>query len=104
MTTKTDTKVTPGEIVSSTRKYSNKDDSSRRFDISADVNIQNGSVTNFNNGQLTADNSKSANFSKGEGWFAFNSSQLEGSDLKEAFEATLDFIQNVNDNVNSNQE
>lgn len=48
----TDSKVTVGEIVSATVKYSNKDDASRVYDISADVRIENGTAQSFDNGMV----------------------------------------------------
>ena len=44
--------VTADELVSATVKYSNKDDSSRVYDITANVNIQNGQVSSFDNGEI----------------------------------------------------
>lgn len=97
-------KVTAGEVVSATRKYSNKDDADRRFNISADVNIRNGNAVHFNNGSLTSvvePASGSANFSKGEGWFSLNANNLTDNEAKEAFDAILDFIAYVNEDVES---
>lgn len=96
--------VTAGEVVSATRKYSNKDNAGRKFNISADVNISNGKVTSINNGTFTkADEptNGSGNFSKGENWMSVNFNNFSEYSIKEAFEAILDFEKDVNESVNS---
>lgn len=98
------TNVTAGDYVSATRKYSNKDNSERKFNISADVNIADGKVTNVNNGSVTKidePTNGSANFSKGEGWVSFNANNLSEKDTREAFEAAMDFVKDVNESVTS---
>lgn len=98
------TNVTAGDFVSATRKYSNKDNTQRKFNITADVNIANGKVTAFNNGSLTKvdePTNGSGNFSKGENWMSFNSNNLSDNDSKEAFEALIDFVKDVNESVTS---
>ena len=103
----TNTNVTAGDFVSATRKYSNKDNAERLFNISADVNIANGRVTNFNNGSLTKASEPtngSANFSKGENWISYNANNLSDNDSKEAFEAVIDFVKDVNESVTSQTE
>lgn len=107
MTTKTtDSKVTAGAIVSATVKYTNFDDASRTFNISAEVNIQDKKVTNFNSGSISKKDStdyNNANFSAGKGlnYFSFNSNNLSAEDVKEAIIATLGFIADVEENVDS---
>lgn len=103
-TAKETTKVTAGEIVSATRQYSNKDDANRKFNITADVSIKNGKVINFNNGSLIVLDvpaTGSANFSQGEGWLSFNTNNLTDEEVKEAFDATLVFMNDVRNNVDS---
>lgn len=100
------TKVTAGEVVSSTRKYSNVDDTTRVFNIKADVNIQNGKVANINEGSLNLKDSdayKNANFSCGQNmsYFAFNSNGLTMTEIQEAVTAILTFITDVDKNVES---
>lgn len=97
-------KVTAGDIVSATRRYSNKDNADRKFNISADVNIQNGKAVNFNNGSVTKKDEPvngSANFSKGEGWLSFNSNNLSDAETKSAFSDVMDFMSDVESNVES---
>lgn len=94
-------KVTAGEVVSSTRKYSNTEDGKRVFDIKADVNISNGKVTNFSNGSLVKrdkpDHEGNANFSSGidYNYFSFNSGNLSAEETKEAVLAVLQFMSDV---------
>lgn len=45
-------KVTAGKILSAVIQYSNKDDESRAYDITADVKIQNKKVSAFDNGEV----------------------------------------------------
>lgn len=102
----TNQKITAGEVVSSTRKYSNINDGTRLFNIEADVNIQNGKVTNFNSGTLTRKEANAygnANFSAGNNldYFAFNSNGLNASEVKDALDAIMDFMSNVKENVES---
>lgn len=100
------TKVTAGEVVSATVKYTNLDDDSRKFNISADVNIQNKKATGFNSGAVAKKDStdySNATFSAGQdfNYFSFNSNNLKEGDIKEALEETLAFIANVQKNVES---
>lgn len=44
--------VTAENLLSATVKYSNKDDESRVYDVSANVNINDGMVASFNNGMV----------------------------------------------------
>lgn len=48
----TDRKVSAGDIISATVKYTNKDDAARGFDISANVGIGNGTVNSFDSGEV----------------------------------------------------
>lgn len=103
----TNTNVTAGDFVSATRKYSNKDNAERLFNISADVNIANGKVTSINNGSLTKASEPtngSANFSKGENWISYNANNLSDSDAKQAFDAILEFVKDVEESVTSQTE
>ena len=100
-------KVTPGEVVSSTRKYSNKDNTTRKYIICADVDIRNGKAVNFSNGSLITKDvptSGSANFSKGENWFNFNANNLSEEDTKGAFDAVMEFIEDVTKDIESPSE
>ena len=106
MATTKATNVTAGDFVAATRKYSNKDEEGRKFDISADVNISNGKVTSFSNGMLVKREDPSygtGNFSRGDGdtWMSFNLSNFNISESKEAFNAVLDFVEAVNEDVKS---
>ena len=101
-----ETKVTAGAVVSSTRKYSNEDDATRVFNISADVNIRNGKVENINSGSLVTKESTnigSANFSCGNdfNYFSFNSNNMPVENTKEAFNAVLQFVKDVESDVAS---
>lgn len=44
--------VAADKLVSATVKYTNKGDAARVYDISANVRIQNGKVTNFESGEV----------------------------------------------------
>lgn len=97
-------KVTAGQVVSATVKYTNLDDESRKFNISADVNIQDKKVTNFNSGTVVKKDTTdygNANFNAGQGltYFGFSSNNLNAEELKEAIGATLAFIADVEKNV-----
>ena len=52
--------VTADQLISATVKYSNKDDASRAYDIAANVNIQNGQVSSFDNGEIRQANAENA--------------------------------------------
>lgn len=98
------TNVTAGDIVSATRKYSNKDNEGRLFNISADVNIKGNKASAFNNGQVVKKDEPtngSANFSKGESWMSFNSNNLSDEETSQAFIASMDFMKDVEDSVTS---
>lgn len=94
--------VTAGDFISATRKYSNKDNAERIFNINADVEIKNNQVITINKGSVTkateATNGN-ATFSKGENWISFNANNLSSEEQKEAFEAILGFIADVEENV-----
>lgn len=95
-------KVTAGDYVSATRKYSNREDDSRKFDINANVNIAYGKVTNFTNGSLVKredPTNGSATFSKGESWISFNVNNMTEEEAREAFNAVADFFEAVNSSV-----
>lgn len=100
------TKVTAGEVVSATVKYTNKDDEARKFDITADVNIADKKVTNFNNGELRKRDNvdfTNANFSSSGDYtyLNYNCNQLTAEESKEAFTAIYEFMEDVNKNVTS---
>lgn len=44
--------VTAENLLSATVKYSNKDDANRVYDISSNARIENGIVSNFENGEV----------------------------------------------------
>lgn len=99
-------KVTPGEVVSAKVRYTNQDDTTRKFNITADVNISNKKATNFENGNITRKESTeygNANFHVGENlnFLSFNSNGLNITDARNAFDAMLVFIEAVNVNVES---
>lgn len=101
-----DTKVTAGQVVSATVKYTNLDDETRKFDISADVNIQDKKVTNFNSGVVSKKESVdygNANFGAAQdlSYFSFNSNGLNMEETKEAVSSVLAFIEDVKENVES---
>lgn len=48
----TDRKVSAGDIISATVRYTNKDDAGRSFDISANVGVSNGTVNSFDSGEV----------------------------------------------------
>lgn len=101
-----ETKVTAGEVVSETVRYTNKDDDSRIFDITADVYIQDKKVTNFNQGSLTKTDSQnygSANFNAGSNlnYFNFNSNGFNEDEVKQAVNDVLVFISKVEENIES---
>lgn len=48
----TEKKVSAGDIISATVKYTNKDDAGRSFDISANVGISKGTVNSFDSGEV----------------------------------------------------
>lgn len=98
------TKITVGNIVSSTRKYSNVDDAERVFNIHAEVNIKEGKTVGFNLGTLNRKNSDTygnATFNCGQdvNHFSFNSNGLSKEEIKEAVNAIVDFINEVDKNV-----
>lgn len=93
-------KVTAGEVVASTQKYSNVDDDSRLYDIVVDVNIQNGKPVNFNNGTVTAregGNGYLASFNSGENYqyFGFSAGNSDAEEIKALVGLVLEFIDNV---------
>ena len=96
--------VTPGDFISSVRKYSNKDKEGRLFNISADVNVSKNEVTSFSNGLLSKANEPatgSANFNSGDSWMSFNANNLSDAELPQAFSEVLDFMKDVKKSVNS---
>lgn len=96
--------VTAGDVISATRKYSNKDNEDRKYNITADVSIANGKVNQFSNGTLASKDEPSngsANFSKGEAWISFNANNLSDTEVKEAFESIMDFASAVEESVSS---
>lgn len=102
-----ESKVTMDGLVSATLKYSNKDDSNRTFDISADVNISNGKVTNYNNGNVLKKDGTSgnANFSAGnEGdYFNFNANNWDKETVLKAMESIYAFMEKVSESIKENQ-
>lgn len=99
-------KVTVSEVVSSVVRYTNLNDESRIFNISADVTIQDGKTTNFNSGVIVKrdDNSNgSANFgaSRDFHYFSFTSNNLKEDELIEAVKESLSFISYVQESVES---
>lgn len=109
MATRTENKVTAGEVVSATQKFTNYEDSSRRFNISVEAIIRDKKVSIFNSGALTSRDISSrgnANFSCGENlnFFAFNSNDLTAAEIKEAVDAVIAFIEDVKETVETNNE
>lgn len=99
-----DTKVTAGDVVSATIKFTNKDDVDRKFDISAEVNIQDKNIVSYNNGYVTIKDSQdngNANFNAGTdfNYFSFNSNGFNALDVKEAVGAVITFIEDVKTNI-----
>lgn len=97
-------KVTAGKVVSATREYSNFNDSDRKYNISVEVNIQNGKATGFNSGNVSRKDSTvfgNANFNAGENlnYFSFNVNGFSASEITEAIEEVISFIENVKINV-----
>lgn len=101
-----DNKVTQGEIVSATVRFTNFDDVERKFNISADVNIQDKKVASFQNGSIGRRDSSeygSGNFSAGAdfNYFSFNTNGFKAEEIKEVLAASLEFIGDVNTSVES---
>lgn len=99
------TKITAGDIVSAVRKFSNRDDETRKFDISLEANIYQGKVTNINNGIVKGtgeDSTGSATFNLGEGfsYFGFSSNNYDAETIQEAVLAVVDFVQELKAIVN----
>lgn len=56
--TKPETKVTPEKTLSATVRFSNNEKDGRKYDITADVNINDGYVGAFNNGIVKKHNAE----------------------------------------------
>lgn len=96
----TDSKVTPGEIIASTQRFSNQNDDTRKYDISVDVNISGGVVQNFNTGTIKQKDSEgygNATFSSNAelSYFNFSSNSLSEAQIKESLNAALEFINDI---------
>lgn len=94
-------KITQGETISSTVIYSNRNDKSRIFDISANVRIQDGKVENIEGGSVSPKDSEtgygSAHFSCGRdlSYFHFNSTSMNEDSIKQAVSDVIAFIREV---------
>lgn len=112
MATATNQPVTAENLLSATVKYSNKDDSARVYDISANVKIRNGEAVNFENGEVkrlpaSADSMDSADivatfhsYSKKSLNYDVNNASEEESKL--ILESVYTFMADVKANVNAN--
>lgn len=99
-TAKTNNKVTAGEIISATQRFSNIGDPDRKYDISADVNFDNGKVQNFNTGVVKPvgeEGMKQASFnaSASLSYFNFSTNSVEAADIKDYLDAALNFMAEV---------
>lgn len=109
MSTETTQKVTAGDVVSATVKYTNEADSRRKFNIDCEVGISNGKVIGFSNGRFTKKDSTeyaNGNFNAGadNAYIGFNCNGLTTEESKEAFGAVLAFMEDVKASVNQKAE
>lgn len=98
--------VTAGDVVAATVKYSNKDNASRQFDITADVDVRDKRVQNIQNGQVAAKGSDtmqggaSATFSTwSENAVNYNVNQADRETQAAMFAEVQDFIAGVRASV-----
>lgn len=94
-------------LISATVKYSNKDDASRVYDISADISITSGKMTGCNNGMVTkkGETMGSGNFATGgeSDYISYNTNGWGKEDTIGALEAIYEFIGGVKENISKNQ-
>lgn len=102
--------VTADQLISATVKYSNKDDASRAYDIAANVNIQNGQVSSFDNGEIRQASSENpdgmtyiAGFSSySERTLNLNINNADKTEAQTIIEAVYAFMADVRKEVNAN--
>lgn len=102
-------KVTAGEVVASTIKYSNQTDSDRVFDIKAEVNVLNGKVSNINNGRISKKGSTEYvggdfNCCESLNYFGFNANGLNQEEIEMAVKSALTFISDVKESIESKED
>lgn len=100
--------VTPDGVKSATIGYSNKNESGREWDINADVQISDGKVSNYGNGEIRrtrideeTGNIPTANFnsSVGGSYFSITFSNATPEQRVEMLNAIETFMQSVAENV-----
>lgn len=107
----TNQNVTADALISAMVKYSNKDDSARVYDISANVSIQDKKVNSFDGGEVRKIQSD-AQYNDGMAIATFSSygpktlylsiNDADENEAKAIMEAVYTFIADVKANVNTN--
>ncbi len=107
----TNQNVTADQLISATVKYSNKDDASRGYDISANVRIEYGNVVRFESGEVRKSSESPENMEGGNiasfdsngqkqlNLYIHNADETESQAILTAIHA---FMTDVKANVNSN--
>lgn len=104
-------RVTADALISAQVKYSNRDDESRKYDISATANIQNGKVASFDSGfvgKLTSENHEMesasiASFSSyGDRNLTLVVNDADGDETKVILDEIYAFMGEVNTTVTNN--
>lgn len=104
--------VTADKLLSATVRYSNKDVSTRVYDISANARIENGQVINFDSGEVKKLSAPSENMDGMGNVATFNSyspkslnlyiNNVEESEATSILSAVYAFMEDVRTNVNAN--
>lgn len=108
MATKNNNNVTAGEVVSATVRYTNEDDSTREFNIKADVNITNKEVSSFNSGEVRKLNEEMgmtlATFNASgntASYFNISFNNATDEEMNKILSAVISFVKDVKENVDS---
>lgn len=104
MATKTYVPVTPGDIISTVQKFSNSEDESALFSITAEVSVNSGAVTHFNNGMATLRNREQGsayfNGDANGSFFNINANGLKDDELQQAVKDIRSFMNEVKEYIN----
>lgn len=99
--------VTAIKTVSSRVKYSNAADTTRTYDITAEVQLRDGQVEVTDNGQVLKDGAQIANFNGNDNWFSINYQSVPSTEQAAILAEVNDFIaavkaaQDSTDNINA---
>ena len=107
MSTKSNSAVT---FVSAISKFSNQDVANRKFNITAEVELDSeGKAKEVRNGSMTSVNnptSGNANFSKGRNgsYFNFSSNGFSDEETREAINDAFSFMESVSEHLKGTEE